>query len=276
MTVNEATTTGSERDDLVGELLEARRVLDEASTLLDRSGDDDAVELSRYEEAAKRLEEAERRYEAWLPRPALSRCPLTGAVFRRAIDTGGLDGPWWDADRPVRPVQPAFPTFFAFGGAVDVGETPPSTPFLVLPGPGIPWVCPRLLRLPGVRAVVSRIFVGTHSAYPVVYFCENPYPGVPRINDWGAQDHTLPGIHGEPVTGTVYPVTSDYDFELGPWIASGRVLWVAPGDPELELHSSVDDCPYIDLPGRRKPVMLRRGIVKSILSEPDDRTGEAS
>ncbi|HHQ47736.1 MAG TPA: hypothetical protein ENK19_02500 [Acidobacteria bacterium] len=270
------TTDLAGRAPVVAAVLEARQRLAVAMKDLDRSTEEDSEAEARYDEALETLERAETAYEAWLPRLLVSRCPLTGHTYRMAIDTGGIDGPWWDSEQPVRPAEPRPTTWFALAGAMLINGKPPATPFTVLPGPGAPWVCPRLLRLPGVRAVISRITVGPYPAYPIVYFSQDPHPGVRRLDTWGTHEHVAASSNGDPMIASSYPVRSDYDFDLAPWIASGRLLWIAPGDRNLELHATSDGCPFLNLPGRREPVMLRRGSMKSILIELPDHATEES
>jgi len=263
------------RETLLREFLEAREELDRLADELDRAGPSGAGDDAPYERAAARLAAAEAAYEAALPRPVLSRCPLTGELFRIAIDTAGLDGPWWDAERPVRPAGRRPDTFFALAGAIALPDPPPVTPFTVLPGPAVPWVCPRLLKLPGVRAVISTIEIGSSSAWPIVYYSDDPHPGVRRLDDWGAEEHVAAGPDGEPIVTSAPPRAEDYDFDLRPWLASGKLLWIEPGDGTFLLRSTVGGCPYLGIDGRREPVVLRRGRIRPFLSFPSTPPLEA-
>jgi len=61
-----------------------------------------------------------------------------------------------------------------------------------------------------------------------------------------------------------------WDFDLTPWIASGQLRWIAPGDPEGEVvgEASGELCPYIDLSGDRFPQVVAWGE-RDLLDLPD-------
>lgn len=201
------------------------------------------------------------RYETSVPVAPLSRCPHTGAVVSHSIDTAGLDGLWWNYDAPVRPKESLPPAYFALAGAVKLGEPLENFPFTCRPGPEVPYVVPELLELPGMRAVVSSVKVGAHTGYPVFYFAQ-PSPGpIRRVNTWGTGDYRFESPDGDWVWDTVDEVPEDYDFDLEPWIAKGRLLWIAPGDASLTLRSHVRRCPYLGLEGRRYPMQITMGEV---------------
>lgn len=265
------TFTDADRRPVVEALLEARKELDAATWQLDTPAGPASGDLGAAAEACRRarqrLAELAAEYAARLPRPAISRNPFTGRVLRYPLDTLGLDGPWWDSDDPVRPETLLPPGVFALGGAVAIEGEPPDTPFNVKPGPSVPWVCPRVLALPGVRAVVSQIQVGPHSAWPVVYFAAQPLPGRSGLDTWGLSSHLVLAEDGSYSIESSWSLPSEYDYDLAPWIRRGRLLWIAPGDGDLALHATVSGCPYLDLPGARHPVLLRKGHMESCLLE---------
>lgn len=39
---------------------------------------------------------------------------------------------------------------------------------------------------------------------------------------------------------------------MRPWLDSGKLLWIAPGDDHLELRSGSAGCPYLNLTGERR------------------------
>ncbi len=270
--------TDTERRLLVQALLEARRKLDAATWELDRPDGPTAGELrsaeEAYDQARSRLGGLVAVYEARLPRVALSRSPFTGRVLPYPIDTLGLDGPWWDCNDPVRPEALLPQGVFALGGAVALEGELPDTSFSVKPGPSVPWVCPRVLTLPGMRAVVSQIQVGAYTAWPVVYFSARPLPDQPGLDTWGLSNHMSLNEDGSYSIESSWSLPSDYDYDLAPWIRRGRLLWIAPGDESLELHATVSDCPYLDLPGSRDPVLLRNGRMESCLLEDTGAMGD--
>ena len=272
--MTESVFTRAEREPLIRAILDARKELERAARELDEDDLDSEVLMEKFAEAGKQLEEAEGLYEQRLPRSPLSRCPFTGRALELAIDSLGLDGPWWDYEQPVRPPESRLETLFAFSGAVAITGDPPEIPFPVKPGPGAPWVAPRLLALPTVRAVVSTIQVGSYAAYPTLYFAVDPPLEVPRINDWGTGRYVAAGPDGSGFSGSSFDVSADYDFDLAPWIRRGRLLWIAPGDMALNLNSTLSGCPYLELSGYREPVLLRRGKLKCCLIDNPEPMGE--
>lgn len=197
-------------------------------------------------------------YAGLLPRLALARCPFTGEVLHHPIDAAGLDGMWWEYHAMSRKLEKQAPrTFFSLQGAMRLESPVEDTPFLVKPGPGAPFVLPRLLADPGVRAVVSSLSVGRHEAYPIVYFKQGDAP-LDRPNEWGRNRFEVveDGSYG---WGEHFEDPDGYDYALAPWIEQGRVSWVARGDATLTLRSTVDDCPYLQLGGPRQPQHVEDG-----------------
>jgi len=253
---------GSQRDETVRELLEAIKAMDRITAECNAAPDEDAPAiLEGLDEAHRRVMALYDAYQDGLPWPAISRCPFSGRVIRQPIDTFGLDGPWWDHERPARPIVDQTDTLFAVTGAVHIEGEPPVTPFLCKPGPGAPYVAPRLFASPEVRAVVSSLLVGRHIAYPVIYFAQDTPWDLARINTWGLDHYSAELPHGEGYSVSVADDPRDFDFDLEFYIRSGRLLWIAPGDETLTLRSTVEACPYLGLPGSRRPVGLRDGVM---------------
>lgn len=199
-------------------------------------------------------------YANALPLPGLARCPFTDEVLYHAIDAAGLDGMWWEYHAATRLFAGRVPsTFFSLQGAMQLEAPVEDTPFLVKPGPGVPFVLPRLMEDPGVRAVVSSLAVGRHQAFPIVYFKESDTP-LERPNEWGRNRYELIE-DGNYAWGERFEDPDGYDYELEPWIGRGKLSWIAPGDDTLALRSTVDDCPYLRLTGPRTPQHLQDGRV---------------
>lgn len=271
--------TSVERRLLIQAIHDARRELDTATWELDRAdgpaSGDLAAALEYHDQVHKRLGELLDVYEERLPVPAISRDPFTGEVLSYPIDTLGLDGPWWDNGQAVRPVTLLPPTVFALTGAVAITGKPPETPFNVKPGPAVPWVCPRLLALPGMRAVVASIRVGQYLAYPIVYFTAQTPWGHPGINTWGLDTYIARHQDGSGSIEKTWNLRQEYDFELAPWIRRGNLLWIAPGDPKMQLRSLLHGCPYLELEGYRFPVRLQDGVMENcLLDEPGEQADE--
>ena len=227
------------------------------------------TEAQREEnDAGRRTREALRaEYAAGVPRVRLSRCPFTKEVLTHSLDTAGLDGPWWRYEDVVRRVEEVPETFFALTGAVRLADAVEDVPFLVKAGPEVPYVVPRILLHRDLRAVVSTVKVGPHTAYAVCYFAEPTPPLLARINAWGANEFWFTDAYG------TWWDSSDEDgeeveYDLAPWVESGKLQWISPGDSDLRLRTGLAGCPYLDLPGRRSFVRVQDGTSWT----PDDVT----
>ena len=84
------------------------------------------------------------------------------------------------------------------------------------------------------------------------------------------------GGYESTVSGTVTldgkPLAEDHskdpwDFELAPWMESGKLLWIEPGDVSLALRRGLPS-PYVDLPGVREEQIIAGGRV-SLRLPPD-------
>lgn len=224
-----------------------RTILDEYFELYDRDDDERAATL--------RTE-----YSALLPEKRISRCPITGEIVTMAIDTFGIDGLWWDYNDPVRPAADVPETQIAFTGALKFEGEIEVAPFTCKPGPEVPYVVPRLIRNSLVRAVISQIKIGTHIGYPIVYFSNSPSKGVARFNDWGTDRYWVYDGEGG-WWDSVVEETESIDFDLGRWIESGRLMWIAPDDPKLTLRSGASGCPYLSITGRRSFFQTQDGQI---------------
>ena len=204
-----------------------------------------------------------------LPRMPFSRCPHTNQVLKRSVDPFGLDGPWWHKSRIVAIEEPAAaPTFLVLLGALDLhGRVPAEAIAEVIPGPEAPFVVPRLMRLPGMIAVVSALAPFEHGdvAHVIAYFADTTPPLDDLHQHWLRQDLWYPNESG----GTSWLTKNDpHDFALAPWIESGQLQWIAPGDAEMTLRTGSAGCPYLDLHGDPHPQMLSGGE-RLLLEIPD-------
>jgi hypothetical protein len=261
----EITANPTGRRALLEECFRARARLFELSAALEGlEGNEDgqhgaeAKELAQTRQSLMALVD---RYLAGLAPMPLSRCPFTGEPFSYVIDTGGLDGLWWDYEAPVRPAGKPPTTFFALDGALHLEQPLENFPHLCRPGPEAPFVVPRLLERPEISAVVSSLAVGPHLGFAIVYFAQPVPMNIPRLNEWGALEYWIPGESGYLGWDTVEEDPTAYDYDLEPWIRAGKLLWIAPGDEGVMLHSDVRRCPYLGLPGRRYPLFITAGEV---------------
>lgn len=218
-----------------------------------------AADAERRDRLAASLRLVRDEYRAGLPQRALSRCPHSGEVFTHSIDDHGLDGEWWNHEAAVRRPEKPLDTFFALVGAVTVTGDVPNVPWLAFPGPDVPFVMPWVLEHDELIAVVSSLSVGELSAYAITYFASSPPADLDGVNTWGANEyvvHRPDGTTGWDARAERY---TQWDYDLAPWIEQGKLRWIAPGDDTLTLRASVDDCPYLDLPGERAPAFIEAG-----------------
>lgn len=200
-------------------------------------------------------------YRELVPIVPLSRNPLSGDVVSHSLDFYGLDGWWWDIESPVRPIEYPVEGLVAFTGALALGGEVENTPFLVRPGPAVPFVIPEILSVDGVVAVLSAQPVGNHLGYVVTYFApEFPRFG-PRANDWGLNSFTVVAEDGSLGWADEFHIEEDYDFDLVPWLDAGSLLWIEPGDDDLTLQHGAGACPYVGLAGTRAIQRVKDGQV---------------
>ncbi|REE97158.1 hypothetical protein [Thermomonospora umbrina] len=238
-------------------LAEGDRLKAEARRLED-AGDMQASHVARAERSRLR-----KRYIELLPRVRVARCPRTHRMVEWPIDVVDLNGWFWDHDAPARRAPRDLPpTWLAMTGAMRLDGPVASAPFTARPGPGVPFVVPRLLEQPDVRAVIAQIDVGPHTGWPVTYF--GPLPGDRRLeNLWGAGDFPIYDDEGEHLGyGENEPWPADYDFDLAPWLESGKLLWAAPGDHSFSLYGDPADCPFVGLEGPRDLAHVENGHVR--------------
>ncbi|MDQ8155761.1 MAG: zinc ribbon domain-containing protein [Gemmatimonadota bacterium] len=249
MTESRMTLTAASRRALLDELF----VLDARIDAVPAGGSPAADDVTRYAELR-------RSYREQLPLVPVSRCPFTQAVIAHSLDPFGIDGSWWDHRAPNRPLELMMQgTVLAFTGALTMDTTIERAPFLVRPGPGAPFVVPRLLARAGVRAVIRSLAIGAHTGYVVMYFA-NPAPDdLEGYNDWGLDHYQFEsdvdrlGWHQGSATAR------DHDFDLVPYLQSGQLLWIAPNDEAMTLREGVAECPYVDAEGCRVPQYVQDG-----------------
>jgi hypothetical protein len=211
----------------------------------------------------KRVEALHHRYRELLPDVTVARCPFSGTVVRWPLDTVGLDGWAWEYANPTRRVPDLPPLWLAMNGAMRLSRPVEYTPWQARPGPGVPYVVPRILRGSDVRAVIAEVPVGAHTGWTISYFGPKP-ANVTLVNDWGRSQHYTYDDNGE-WRGWNRDEKDEsigqYDFELASWLDSGKLLWIAPGDESATLRAGVDGCPYVGLTGERGCAWVLHGKV---------------
>ena len=201
------------------------------------------------------------RYRQWLPEVPVARDPETGELVRWPIDTVDLNGWFWEYQDPVRRPARRPADWLAMAGAMRIGGTVTPAPFVARPGPEVPYVVPRILSQPGIRAVVTQLPVGQHTGWPVTYFGTRPRD-VPLVNLWGTNSYPVVD-NGEWLGWDEVPEWSpDNDYGLGPWLESGKLLWIAPGDESMTLRRGTDGCPYLGLSGNHEYAIVEGGTVR--------------
>lgn len=196
-----------------------------------------------------------------LPRVVMSVCPFTGQPLRRAFDAVGLDGPWWHKDLLSTITEPAAPPAFkVLLGALRLGaRAPQEASEEVIPGPEAPFIVPRLLNLPGMVAVIGELRVETGDvAYPVAYFSEQDIPPPKLHQHWLREGLWFKTESGE----ASWLIANDaWDFELKPWIDRKKLWWMGERNGRRVALSSDSgaSCPYLNLPGERRPQIIAGG-----------------
>lgn len=209
-------------------------------------------------------------YADRLPRVVMSASPFTGEVLKRSFDPWGLDGPWWQMSREVEIHEPSAPPDFKLllGALALRGRIPVEAKDAVIPGPEVPYVIPRLLELPGMIAVISKLDLATGDiAYPIAYFSNEEIPPRQLHQWWLEQD--LWFEMAEEQSGWL--IANDiWDFDLDRWVKSGKVRWVDPGEKNPVVHDGRSGvrCPYLDLEGDRLPQSISGGE-RDLLDLPD-------
>lgn len=217
----------------------------------------DSEAYSRARAALAELTALEAEYFRQLPRLPLSRCPLCDKALYRSFDPFGIDGLWWRSDSQPEEPQPC-PHFCVVLGAVDISASASAPDFDVYPGPGIPFLLPRLLEHEGMVAVVSALALADGAtAYPIAYFAPRRPPVQALTAAWARTNFvytTQLGVHGyrcwsETPTGAG---AEAWDYDLERWLSQGKLRWCMSGahEPRLVADSTLP-CPFVGLPGPR-------------------------
>lgn len=222
------------------------------------------VDSSAYRQARQAYAEMvaiEEEYFRRIPRLPMAPCPICARPLYHSFDPFGLEGFWWRSD--AQPDEPTpCPHFCVLLGAVDLGSHDPRPDFDVHPGPGVPFVMPKLLAHEGMTAVISEIPMEDGArAYPVAYFAPRRPPVQTLTAPWARTNFVYTTQLGEhawrAADAPKGPGDPIWDFDLAPWVAGGRLRWCDPGSERTRLSES-GKCPYLALPGTRAPQILRR------------------
>ncbi|WP_067695670.1 hypothetical protein [Nocardia jejuensis] len=242
-------------------LLRREAVLEEGNRLKARY--DEGGYTAEGKLAISRVFELQDEYRHLLPEVLVARCPFTGTAISWPLDNADLDGWFWNRENPIRRlVNPVARTWLAMGGAIRLTPPVEPTPFPRMPGPDVPYVVPRILDLADVRAVVSEVPIGPHTGWAITYFAETRPIGVALENLWGSREYDVYGPGGRWKAWNEHRQSiRDYDFDLRPWLDSGKLLWIAPGDVDAILREGSSECPFVDIDGERRLQLIRNGEI---------------
>ena len=219
-------------------------------------------------------EQLQNQYLALLPKLPISRCPFTGQVVEKTLDTFGVDGPWWDYANPVRPEDPEPATWLGLSGSLVLTAPLPTLTHVVMPGPSVPVIYPGLLAEMDVRAVLSHVRIGTWQGVIVSWYVRRDRYRYTPPNEWGAPWCDVPTQEGGFVRGPSIWQLPDADTDLAPWIRRGKLFWIAPGDDTLLLRADVAACPYLGMPGDGRLQYLSDGELNHVGMEAADMRRE--
>ncbi|MFB8002146.1 hypothetical protein [Nocardia sp. NPDC056000] len=212
--------------------------------------------------AFNRISDLHQEYRQLLPETVIARCPMTDRIVRWPLDTGGLDGWYWEYNNPVqrRPIGlPA--TWIALKGAVRVAEPAAIAPFDCRPGPGAPFVSAHLLAPPETRAVLAQIPIGTDISWAITYFAPKRPKDISLEDIWGQCRNPIFDPTSLDREYADQMPSRSADFELLPWLDAGKLLWIAPGDNTATLRTGAADCPYLDLDVDRRAQYIYNGEI---------------
>ncbi|MBA3683670.1 MAG: hypothetical protein H0W72_00255 [Planctomycetes bacterium] len=186
----------------------------------------------------------------------------------RAFDPFGLDGYWWHETYLLDAKEPKPPeTFKVLLGALSLRDRSPTEVIDdVVPGPDVPFVVPRLLRLPGMVAVLAkRDLTSGDTAWMISYWSRETIAARSLHQPWLRQDMWIKHDDG-PVTWKI--ANDEWDYDLRPYVDDGRLLWLDSIDGSIRRATAGDRCPFLDIPGGRRPQVLAQGQ-RSFQRNPD-------
>ncbi|WP_316573656.1 hypothetical protein [Nocardia canadensis] len=203
--------------------------------------------------AYQRFSALHARYQELLPDIVVSRCPFTGQLVYWPLDIADVDGWFWMSSNPVRRLDPVPHTWLLMAGAMRLDGPPAPAPFARRVGPDVPYVYPQVLGHPEIRAVITQLRVGPHTGWPITYHCSVYRPrGIALEPVWGSDHYDVVRAPGRYAAWDDNWGSNSKDFDLRPWLDSGKLQWIAPDDATATLRTGSADCPYPDLPGTRK------------------------
>jgi hypothetical protein len=104
-----------------------------------------------------------------------------------------------------------------------------------------------------MSAVLSGITMTCgYTAYAVAYFAQKPPAPKTLTHAWARKVFQFKDEGGK----SGWDIKDEaFDYELAPWMKSGKLLWYADG----RLNASAKDpgqCPFLDIPGAKRPQVV--------------------
>ncbi|HNT76548.1 MAG TPA: hypothetical protein PKH77_16165 [Anaerolineae bacterium] len=240
----------------------------------------DKEESARLYQELKNLEPSESRLRFEMgrrtPLVLISICPYCGTeIWQKTGIFSLLDQFWYHRSSDGQYVAEGSrcPHLFCIDGALNLCGNQPTEQGQAITTVGetsipmaaeVPFVKPRVLNLPTMRAVVHSILVAErYLAYPVVYFAEKlPAEHVHFCIPWASSAFSgwHPYANGQKI-GFVGKRADRQDYDLDKWIQSEKLLWVDPVTEADLVGGPAGAFPYANVAGRRHPYYIEEGKV---------------
>ena len=175
-----------------------------------------------------------------LPTFQFSVCPICSAKYEHTIDPYGFDGIFWA--HMTNKVESNCEHACLIRSAYICRRTPEPLYFNNRNslGPEIPYVIPRILKMPAMQAVITQIDLDIgDTLYAITYF---------SIQEFG--DRELTSHWDDDQYEACEPPTDIWDFNLRPWVESGKLRWCENTENGLVLSNApADACPFYGMKG---------------------------
>lgn len=231
---------------------------------------DKKLSAKELQDLDKQREDAKAQYLKELPVIPVGRCPYCDSIVKKTIDTFGLDGPWWDI--MAQDLKPqSCEHFFVLLAAVNLEGISPQdlsteTTHYARPGPEVPYLVPRLLEIPQAKCILfsKKILMEKHQAYFITYFCDPPVSAEQGHQGWPRNQFYYTDGQGN----TLWNSRNDpWDFDIENWMtrSPSKIGWIDADDTDMKIQfTPPDKCPYINVPGRRRPLLIKQGKVHEL------------
>lgn len=228
-----------------------------------------------------------------LPSVLISRCPYCQISVWMGVGIFSLRQAFWyhtySNGKEEVSENSRCPHLFCVDGALSLNRHQPNEAVVpativtndrITMAAEVPFVKPRLLKLPSMVAVIHSFpIAGKYTAYPIVYFAEQQPNHTEFGIGWARIEHVdHAGIRG-PGGGSVVITgrrSDKQDYELEKWVERDKLFWLGPEQEDCPLvHNPVSAFPYSNLSGRRHPYYIKEGQVYDlpdpVESEPEIR-----